>query len=59
MVVRWRIIMTLEQFEKDLTEKLANMSDEELMNCLIRAGFKFPDEDNSDEDYKNSLKNDY
>lgn len=59
MVVRWRIIMTLEQFEKDLTEKLANMSDEELMNSLIRAGFKFPDEDNSDEDYKNSLKNDY
>lgn len=51
--------MTLEQFEKELTEKLANMSDEELINSLIRAGFKFSDENNSDEDYKNSLKNDY
>ena len=33
--------MTLEQFEKDLTEKLANMSDEELIGKLRCAGFKF------------------
>lgn len=50
--------MTLQEFEKSLTEKLAAMSDEELIEALRRAGFKFEDEQ-SQEDYKNSLKNDY
>lgn len=85
--------MTLEQFEKDLEEKLARMTDEELKTSLRRAGVKFEDdllveykspvgpywyhpdhpicqdgqvlwefpdsEDDSEIDYKTSLKNDY
>lgn len=50
--------MTLQEFEKDLTEKLAAMSDEELITSLRKCGFKFTDEDElSQQDYKTSLKN--
>jgi len=85
--------MTLEQFEKDLSDKLAGMTDEQLKTSLRRAGVKFEDnllveykspagpywyhpdhplcqdgqvlwefpedEDDSQTDYKTSLKNDY
>lgn len=85
--------MTLEQFEKDLEEKLAGMTDEQLKTSLRRAGVKFEDDllvehqspagpywyhpdhpmcqdgavlwefpedsDDSETDYKTSLKNDY
>ena len=50
--------MTLEQFEKNLKEKLAAITDEELKDSLRRAGAKF-EESESEADYKNSLKNDY
>lgn len=36
--------MTLEQFEKDLEEKLSGMTDEELKTSLRRAGVKFEDD---------------
>lgn len=35
--------MTLEQFEKDLEEKLAGMTDEQLKTSLRRAGCTFED----------------
>lgn len=54
--------MSLEDFQKELNQKLAAMSDEELMARLRRCGFKCegdPDDNDSQTDYKNSLKNDY
>lgn len=52
--------MTLEEFTKDLEERLAKTSDEELIEALRRAGCKFKDDEEdtqSQQDYKNSLKN--
>jgi len=52
--------MTLEEFIKDFDEKIGKMSDKELRAALERAGCKFDNEDDdSQTDYKNSLKNDY